>query len=66
MKDKSNEVRTSFNPCTQEFIDANEDIVISGVAGRFPESDNVRHLQENLFNKLNLITNQKPRWSIRK
>ncbi|KAK0176607.1 hypothetical protein PV328_000726 [Microctonus aethiopoides] len=64
MKDKSNEVRTSFNPCTQELIDANEDIVISGVAGRFPESDNVRHLQENLFNKLNLITDQKMRWSI--
>ncbi|KAK0166753.1 hypothetical protein PV327_004242 [Microctonus hyperodae] len=64
MKDKSKEIRTSFNPCTQELIDANEDIVISGVAGRFPESDSVRHLQENLFNKINLITDKNLRWSI--
>lgn len=41
-----------------------EDIVISGIAGRFPESHNMRHFQENLFNKLDLITDDVRRWQL--
>jgi fatty acid synthase len=38
------------------------DIVISGVAGYFPESENVYQLQENLFNKVNMVTQDNQRW----
>ncbi|KAK0166754.1 hypothetical protein PV327_004243 [Microctonus hyperodae] len=64
MEDKPNAIRTSFNPLTQELIDANEDIVISGIAGRFPASKNVRDLQGNLFNKINMITDHDLRWNV--
>jgi len=44
-------------------IDSDEDIVISGIADRFPNSDNMNHLRErerarereNLFNKVDLV-----------
>lgn len=38
-------------------IEPGEKIVISGIAGRFPESDNIKHLQENLFNRKDLGSN---------
>jgi len=41
-----------------------EDIVISGIAGRFPNSDNMNHLRENLFNKVNLVRADHGRWKI--
>lgn len=45
-----------------------EEIVISGMAGRFPSCDSVAELRENLFNKvcsktLNLKTVYGPRFS---
>jgi len=43
-------------------IEPGEEIVISGIAGRFPESDNIKHLQENLFNKIDLGSNDNRRW----
>nr|XP_022917895.1 fatty acid synthase-like [Onthophagus taurus] len=39
-----------------------EEIVITGIAGRFPESDDVRQFKENLFNKVNMITDDNRRW----
>jgi fatty acid synthase len=39
-----------------------EDIVISGIAGCFPESENVYQLQDNLFNKVNMVTQDNQRW----
>lgn len=42
-------------------IESSDEIVISGIAGRFPGSDNVKQLQENLFNKVNLLRD-KFRW----
>lgn len=39
-----------------------EEIVISGIAGRFPGSDNIKQFQENLFNKVDLVSNQHNRW----
>ncbi|XP_072750344.1 fatty acid synthase-like [Anoplolepis gracilipes] len=43
-------------------IEPGDEIVISGIAGRFPESDNIKHLQENLFNKVDLGSNDTRRW----
>jgi len=41
-----------------------EDIVISGIAGRFPSSDNMNQLRENLFNKVDLVRADHGRWKI--
>lgn len=40
-----------------------EEIVISGISGRFPNSDNMKQLQENLMNKLDLGSNDNRRWN---
>ncbi|EFN62855.1 Fatty acid synthase, partial [Camponotus floridanus] len=40
-----------------------DEIVISGIAGRFPESDNIKHLRENLLNKIDLGSNDNRRWN---
>lgn len=41
-----------------------EEIVISGIAGRFPDSDDVKHFKENLFNKVDLISDDDRRWKL--
>jgi len=41
-----------------------EDIVITGMAGRFPESDNVYQFRDNLYNKVDMITQDARRWDI--
>ncbi|XP_011066185.1 PREDICTED: fatty acid synthase-like [Acromyrmex echinatior] len=43
-------------------IDSSEEIVISGIAGRFPNSDNMNELKENLFNKIDLVSADHNRW----
>jgi len=45
-------------------IDFGEEIVISGIAGRFPNSHDVKHFKENLFNKIDLVTADHNRWEI--
>ncbi|XP_018360981.1 PREDICTED: fatty acid synthase-like [Trachymyrmex cornetzi] len=45
-------------------IDSSEEIVISGIAGRFPYSDNMNQLRENLFNKIDLVRADHNRWEI--
>ncbi|KYN04771.1 Fatty acid synthase [Cyphomyrmex costatus] len=45
-------------------IDSGEAIVISGIAGRFPHSDNMNRLRENLFNKTDLVRADHNRWKI--
>ncbi|XP_018393294.1 PREDICTED: fatty acid synthase-like [Cyphomyrmex costatus] len=45
-------------------IDFGETIVISGIAGRFPHSDNMNRLRENLFNKTDLVRADHNRWKI--
>lgn len=42
----------------------NEDIVISGIAGRFPESDNMDEFAKNLFNGVDMVTSDDRRWPI--
>lgn len=38
------------------------EVVISGLAGRFPESDNITELEQHLLNKTDLITNDDRRY----
>ncbi|XP_039312737.1 fatty acid synthase [Solenopsis invicta] len=42
---------------------AEEEIVISGIAGRFPNSNNLKEFQENLLNKKDLGSNNHGRWN---
>ena len=39
-----------------------DDIVISGMGGRFPESDTVDEFADNLYNKVDMITLDNKRW----
>ena len=38
------------------------EVVISGIAGRYPESDNVDELRDNLFNNVDMVTCDDRRW----
>lgn len=39
-----------------------EDIVISGISGRFPESDSIDELTQNLYSNVDMITDESRRW----
>lgn len=39
-----------------------DDIVISGFSGRFPESSTVEEFKENLFNGIDMVTDEPRRW----
>ncbi|XP_054169344.1 fatty acid synthase-like [Oppia nitens] len=41
-----------------------EDIVISGISGRFPESDNMDEYAHNLFSNIDMVTADDRRWPI--
>ncbi|KAJ8712849.1 hypothetical protein PYW08_008153 [Mythimna loreyi] len=41
-----------------------DEVLITGVSGYFPDSDSVIHLQENLFNKVDLISGDARRWKL--
>ena len=41
-----------------------EEVVISGMSGRFPESDNVYEFRDNLFNKKDMVTENDKRWKL--
>jgi len=43
-----------------------EEIVISGIGGRFPNSENMDHLRENLFNRVDLVRADHGRWKVGK
>lgn len=45
------------------FAPPGEEIVISGISGVFPESDNVEEFAENLFNKVDLVTDDDRRFT---
>nr|QCW07586.1 fatty acid synthase 6 [Blattella germanica] len=44
--------------------DPNDDIVIAGVSGRFPESENVEEFMENLYGGVNMVVENDRRWPI--
>lgn len=39
-----------------------DEIVISGIVGKFPNCDNIEEIQNNLLNKMDCITDSKTRW----
>ncbi|KAI4485852.1 hypothetical protein M0804_006341 [Polistes exclamans] len=41
-----------------------EEVVVSGISGRFPESENVEILKENIFNRKDCITDDERRWAL--
>ncbi|XP_022832191.1 fatty acid synthase-like [Spodoptera litura] len=41
-----------------------DEVLITGISGYFPDSDSVIHLQENLFNKVDLVSNDARRWKV--
>lgn len=43
-----------------------DEVVVSGIAGRFPESENVQQLQDNLMSKRDLVTEDNRRWNLGK
>lgn len=40
-----------------------EDVVISGVSGRLPESDNVEEFRQHLINEEDMVTEDDRRWT---
>lgn len=46
--------------------DPGDEIVISGISGNFPNSDGLPNFAENLFNKVDLISDDDRRWTIGK
>lgn len=40
-----------------------EEVVISGIGGIYPESDNLDELKDLLFNKINGVTIDSRRWT---
>jgi fatty acid synthase, animal type len=47
---------------TKVTVDPEDEIVISGIAGRFPNSDNVDHFADNLYNKVDMVDDDERRW----
>lgn len=39
------------------------EVVVSGVGGKFPKSENIEELRINLNNKVNMVTNHDCRWN---
>lgn len=48
--------------CRQFSENPGEDIVISGISGRFPNSHNVNDLAFNLYNKIDCVDDSERRW----
>nr|XP_022920511.1 fatty acid synthase-like [Onthophagus taurus] len=43
-------------------IKAGDEIVITGMSGKFPDSNDVYHFRDNLFNKVDLVSGDYRRW----
>jgi fatty acid synthase, animal type len=44
------------------FADPQDEIVITGIAGRFPNSDNIAQFADNLYNKVDMVDDDERRW----
>lgn len=69
MADKSfdqQETDYSWPNCAKKFWPLKDDIVISGIGGRFPQSDNIDELAANLLNNIDMVTQDNSRWPIGK
>jgi len=54
--------RTDTDEVTMNTALHAEEVVISGLSGRFPESDNVAEFREHLINGDDMITDNDERW----
>lgn len=43
-------------------MDSSEEIVISGIAGRYPRSSNVKEFASNLYNRVDMLDDDDHRW----
>lgn len=43
-------------------VDFDENIVVSGIAGRFSNSNNMREFEYNLYNKVDMVDEDESRW----
>lgn len=43
-----------------------EDVVITGVSGRFPEADSLEEFKQNLFEGVDMVTENDRRWPVGK
>lgn len=50
--------------CEKKSWPIDDDIVISGIGGRFPESDNLDELANNLIDNIDMVTRDERRWPI--
>ena len=41
---------------------ARDDLSITGLSGRLPESDNIQEFRDNLMNKVDMVTDDGRRW----
>ena len=39
-----------------------DDVVVSGISGRFPNSNNVQEFEQNLYNKVDMTDEDESRW----
>ncbi|GFW30714.1 hypothetical protein TNCV_4088341 [Trichonephila clavipes] len=51
-----------FYEVDNKYMIMKSEIVIAGISGRFPESDNVAEFRRNLYQKKDLVTESKKRW----
>ena len=47
---------------TKATINPEDEIVISGISGRFPNSDNMHDFAHNLYNKVDMVDDDEKRW----
>ena len=55
-----------ISPCNQNHEEhnrlRNDDVVISGISCRLPQSDNMAEFKDNLMNGVDMVTDSDPRW----
>lgn len=45
-------------------MSSDDDIVISGIAGNFPDADGMEELAYSLYNKVEMISDDERRWKL--
>jgi len=49
-------------PLNSKFVSSDDDIVIAGISGRFPNSSNIKEYEYNLYNKIDMVDDDESRW----
>lgn len=58
---KASQQQASNGPMNGTYF-GNDEIVISGISGRLPESNSIAEFKENLFAGVDLVTDDDRRW----